>query len=769
MYLTEMKRSRKALSYGDGVIYNNDSRLNLDELLDVMENFTKAYDSHRHSHTALREAACYAAQYPATMLDVAVNDLLVGRFDVLPLGVSPQYLNGEFGYVMKRDWFEKAMADERNSKEQHQRLEKLYNYWENRDTMGKMRESIPPVMRQYMHFPNWYGGPVSFMTSFRIASIFLDYEKMLELGIPGLLDLARTAKKNPGADPEFLDGVIGSLNVLIDTSLWYADRLMQKSRQEKDDDRKSELLEMAKVCRRITYSKPESFREALQLSYLYTVLSGARQYGRMDDYLADFYHNDIKAGVLTEEKAIDLLTSLWHLIISREQITDDRIIIGGRGRKRPERADALALVLMETSRRVKDIVPHLTLRCYDGMNEELYDKALEVIGEGCTYPILYNDESVVDDVMKVLAVDEKTAEQWMPFGCGEYVINHRSVNSPNTLMNVANILWGTLNGGCEPESGHMLTPDRGSLTDYETFDDLFEAFSMTITDFMENAARIEARSYDMIAKEISSNLISAVFDDCMSRGLPLLSGGIRYKDGNCEMYGVITSADALFAIKKLIYDEKKISAKRMLEALKANFVGFEEERAMMVAVPKFGNGVKEADNMTRKVCEQYSLAALSHSGKFGLRRYATVNINNSGNSYLGVYTAATPDGRLKGAAMSNGNAPTPGNDKSGATALLQSMVRTRTDIHVGAVQNLKFEKEVFSNKRDTVIKPLLKTYFDEGGAQAMITVLGRDDLEAALERPHEYLNMIVRVGGLSARFVELDEAVQMDILNRTLY
>ena len=769
MYLKEMKRSRKALSYGDGVVYNNESRLDMDALLDVMESFTGVYDSHRHCHPALREAACYRAQFPATMLDVADNDLLVGRFDVLPLGVSPQYLNGEFGYVMKRDWFEAAMADERNSDAQRERLAKLYAYWENRDTMGKMRESLLPEIRPYVHFANWYGGPVTFMTSYRLSGIFMDYEKLLNLGLPGLLDLAEDAKKTPGADTVFLQGVRESLQVVIDTSLWYADRLMRMAREEEDQERKKELFEMARVCRRITYSKPETFREALQLVYLYTVLAGARQFGRMDDYLADFYFNDLNLGILSEEKAIDLLTSFWHLCISKEQITDDRVIIGGRGRRREGRADALALVIMETARRVKDIVPQLTLRCYDGMNEEVYNKALDSIGEGVTFPILYNDDSVIKDVRRVLGVDKETAEQWMPFGCGEYVINNQSVNTPNTFMNIANVLWGTLNGGCEPTGGLRMTPDRGNLAEYETFDDLFEAYSTNITEFLEIAVRVEARSYALIAREMGVNLISALFDDCLSRGLPIVSGGARYLDGNCEIYGVVTTADSLFALKKLIYDEKRISGERMLEALKANFEGYEEERAMMLSVPKFGNGVKEADNMVRKVCEQYSLAALSHSGKYGLRRYATVNINNSGNTYLGIHTAATPDGRLKGTAMSNGNSPASGMDKNGVTALLHSMVRARTDIHVGAVQNLKFSKEVFSDMRDSVVKPLLKTYFDEGGAQVMITVIGREDLEAARKNPRDYLNMIVRVGGFSARYVELDEEIQLDILHRTLY
>ncbi|MCL2162835.1 MAG: hypothetical protein FWH55_00280 [Oscillospiraceae bacterium] len=769
MYLREHKSTRKSDSYGDGVVYNIKSRLGINELLDTMENFTEVYESHRLSHPALREAACYRVQYPATMLDVADIDLFVGRSDVLPLGVSPQYLNGECCYVFKIDWFEDALSNTSYSEEQKSRLEALFSYWENRESMGKINESTPLEIQQYIHVSNWYDGPLVYRTSHRLSGIYLDYEKLLSLGLPGLLDAAKAARAIPGADPEFLQGVRESLQVVIDTSLWYAGKLMRMAREEIDDARSEELFEMARVCRRITYSKPESFREALQLVYLYTVIAGSRQWGRMDDYLADYYAHDIEYGIITEEKAIDLLTSFWRLIISKEQITDDRIIIGGRGRRREARADELALVILETSKRVKDIVPQLTLRYYEGMNEIVYNKALDVIGAGATFPILYNDDSVIGDIMKVFGVNEEEAKDWMPFGCGEYVLNHRGVNTPNTIMNVANIFWGTLNNGREPVRGLLVTPDRGNLTDFDTFDDLFEAYAASVTDHVAMAAFMEGRSYDFINREICVNLISTLCDDCLARGLPLLSGGARYKDGILEMYGVITTADSLYSIKKLVYDDKKITKERMLEALKVNFEGYEEEQAMMLAVPKYGNGNKDADNMAAKVCEQYCLAALSHSGKYGMRRFWTVNINNNGNTWLGIFTGATPDGRPMGKALSNGNSPTSGMDKNGVTALLHSMVRTRTDIHVGAVQNLKFSKEVFSDMRDSVVKPLLKTYFNEGGAQVMITVVGREDLEAARKKPQDYLNLIVRVGGLSARYVELAEETQLEILERTMY
>ncbi len=207
----------------------------------------------------------------------------------------------------------------------------------------------------------------------------------------------------------------------------------------------------------------------------------------------------------------------------------------------------------------------------------------------------------------------------------------------------------------------------------------------------------------------------------------------------------------------------------MLAALKADFKGYEDMRAIMLNVDKFGNDLEEVDRMMASVHEMVSYTMLGISGTyFGLDCFGMVNINNRDNTTYGRNTGATPDGRRAAESLTNANNPTAGMDKNGVTAFINSLLKARGDIHFGVVQNIKFSKETFNDMRQSVILPLMESYFSRGGTQMMINVVGKEDLIKARKEPEKYSNLIVRVGGFSARYVELADDVQMDILNRTL-
>lgn len=770
VYFYEEYRSRNRAEYGNGTVYNNVSRLDFQQVLHYMEALTGTHRRFRDAHPARLEAECFKVMYPAMLLDVAGTDCLAGRADVLPLGLGHQYTNGEFGFVINKVWFRKAMADEALPEEDRARLKTLWDYWSTRNTIAKAEDRQPPSEKRYMQFPTWSDGPATLLPSYRIAGLNLDYEKLLRLGLPGLIaEVRRKRECAEYRDDALFDGIVSSLEIVPDVFLWYADRIAHAAEREKEPDRRAELTEMARICRKLSGDRPGTFREALQLVCLYSIVAGPREWGRMDDYLAEFYAEDVRGGILDDEEAVRLLTSLWRLMIAKEQITDDRVIIGGRGRRHEKNADRLALLMMETSRRVSDIVPQLTLRFYAGQDPALYEKALDVIGEGCTYPMLYNDDVIIPGIIKVFGVEEKEAEDYLPFGCGEFIINHRRINTPNSFINLSNALLGTLNHGRETLVGAQLTPDRGALADYETFDALFDAYCRNVDDLMDIGAAIQGRSYAVLREDMALNLVSVLYDDCLDRGRGLLDGGVVGLDGCCEMYGLVTAGESLYAIKKLVYEDRMISRETLLAALAHQFEGYEKERAMLLAAPKYGNDIPAVDDVVAKVHELVSFSSMSKSGKYGLSRYTIVNINNKGNTMLGRFTGATPNGRAAHESLSNGNNPTAGMDKSGFTAFLNSLLRMRTDIHAGVVQNMKFSKEVFRDLRDTAVKPALDTYFSGGGAQAMISVVGREDLENAMREPERYGNLIVRVGGFSARFVELDRDIQTDILSRTMY
>ena len=283
------------------------------------------------------------------------------------------------------------------------------------------------------------------------------------------------------------------------------------------------------------------------------------------------------------------------------------------------------------------------------------------------------------------------------------------------------------------------------------------------------SARNHSRGYEIIAEDMSLNLHNILYDGCMDAGKGVISGGTVKCGGSDEIYGIVTCSDSLYAIKKCVFEDKTMTADKMLEILKADFAGYEEERQQLLNLDKFGNDLEEVDNMMKAVHEMVCYTMLDISGKyFGLDCFGMVNINNRDNTTYGRNTGATPDGRRAGESLSNANNPTAGMDKNGVTAFVNSLLKARGDIHFGTVQNMKFSKETFNDMRRTVIFPLMDSYFGRGGTQAMINVVGREDLEMARKEPEKYSNLIVRVGGFSARYVELADDVQMDILNRTL-
>lgn len=779
MYWKEAYKIRTRDAYdGYDTIYNNEPRLNFQELLEHMETFTKVYESCKDDPPAIREAKCLDAQYPQIMLNIMPNDLFCGRADIFPLGMNAQYINSEWGFAMNFQWFDEKIADPEIPEADRQRLKHLREFWTNRTSTQKFLAEMDPTDKIYLITGGVADGSVLDLAHFphaatalqRVAGIFLDYHKLLDYGLMGLYRLAEEKQRlYPEHDPNFYEGIRMALKIIIKTLDWYADQAQSLAEGEADPARRADLLEMGRICRKLETEKPDTFREAIQLVIIYTIIDGAREWGWMDDYLALYYARDLREGRLDEEEAIRLLTSFWRLMIVKEQVTDDRVIIGGLGRKHPQEADELALVIMEVSRRVRDIVPQLTLRMYHGMDPRLYAKALECIGEGTTYPMLYQDENIIPGVMRVFGIDYEAALNWMPLGCGEFTIDHGIIVSPNSVLNMANVLWGTINGGYDSTGRYRMTPNTTSLSDYKSFEELWQAYCANVEFLTDVSARNHSRGYEIIAQDMSLNLHNLLYDGCLDNGCGVISGGCVKCGGSDEIYGIVTCSDSLYAIKKCVYEEKTISPETLLAALKANFTGYEDIRAQLLAVDKFGNDLDGVDDMMKAVHEMVCYKMLAISGKYyGLGCFGMVNINNRDNTTYGRNTGATPDGRLAGDSLSNANNPTAGMDKNGVTAFVNSLLKARGDIHFGTVQNMKFSKDTFNGMRQTIIIPLLQSYFDRGGTQTMINVLGREDLENARREPEKYANLIVRVGGFSARYVELPEDVQVDILNRTL-
>lgn len=749
-----------------------DLQKNPDFLTGLFSEFTETYKANSHN-IYLREAFCCKVQLPAIFKDIQPSDLFAGRTQLPMMGFIAQEDKGSTGYFCHNDLIEDYMAKNDLNDRQIKTLADLMAFWNTEATTFKSKTEFSSEMKKALPSDLYYSESGIVFTLWRLSGIQMNYHKLLHLGIPGLRQEIKEFQLKTEENTNtwhLYQAMHLALDNFTDVCLYFANQAIDLAGKAVDIQSKTDLTEMSRILFKLPTQKPTSFREGIQLIFLYTVLDSVRNFGRLDDALADLYCHDIDHGIIDEEEAIRLLSGMWRLIIYRNYRYDSRIIIGGDGRHNEENANRLALIIMETTRRINETVPQLALRFGKNQDPELYRKALQIIGEGNTFPMLYNDDVNIPSVQKAFKLPYEEAIHYIQFGCGEYVINHRSVGTPSAVINLLAALNVTLHKGINPVNGKpvgMPIERFEKYGDFDNFDILLDAYKEQIEYHVVPLALHEKLEYSVAGKEAAHLLTSMLMDDCIARGRGIYEGGIRYLGGTLEVYGVTNTADSLVAIKQLVFDQRKFSLQQLIKMLDADFCGYEKERRMLLNCPKYGNDNIIADNMLMEVHNHICNFTRKQNVAAGLHSYLIVNINNDANTVIGEFTSASADGRKAFTFMNPGNAPVGGADKSGITAFLNSIAKPDTGIHAGAVQNMKFSKELFLEYR-VQLEMLLSTYWQNGGSQAMITVLSRNELEDAMEYPERYQNLIVRVGGFSERFVNLPKHTQLEILSRTL-
>jgi pyruvate-formate lyase len=737
----------------------------VEEQIEIMELYTECHKKNSCFSTERREIECLKILYPRLFRSIEDNDLVVGRVDALPIGFGCVTSVGGVGHYCVFSKLNK-LKEEVNSKELLDKLDYLEAYWDKNDTRSIFFNDVLTETTLGKFVDVKYPAIVTA----RLSGMYLDYHKLVSKGIPGLEhEIKEYLKKGNEPKEDFYQSALECIE-LLKTTINYHIELCRKSIENTNNQkRKDELKTIENALMNILARKPETLIEGIELTWIYSLLSSVVNYGRVDDYLGDLLIHDLENRLYDENQALEYIKSFFKLIEARRSNVNGRVIIGGRGRHNEYAADVFCKLAIKAVMANRDIEPQFTLRIYEGMNQEIYNLALEAISTGCTYPVLYNDDVNIPSVQKVLHVNEKTAEQYVPFGCGELVISGQSAGTPNACLNLLKILNISLNGGIDPwdnldKSGGIKLYKAEKMT---SFSDVFDQYKRSLDYYIELSASAHKHSYEVMNKEVSFLFISLLTDDCLTRGKTVLNGGIRYLGGTNETYGNINASDSLAAIKKLVFDEHKYSLREVVDAMNDNFKNNPKIRMDLMSAPKYGNDDDYADDLAKALHEYVCLKIQEQAKRFGFYSYSVVVINNQVNTEWGRATTASADGRLCGLYMNNGNNPQGGADKNGPTAMLNSLVKLRTDIHAGAVQNMKFTKSMFNTKMDH-IKALLKTYFQGGGPQIMISVVSKGELEDAYINPEKYPNLLVRVGGFSARFVELEKDVQREIISRTL-
>lgn len=732
------------------------------EQLSIMERYTEVHKQHANQPKEIREMACLRVLYPALFRSIEKQDLIAGRIDFLPIGFGCVTSLGGVGHYCV---FSKLRAFQQQLKEsERQRVDVLYDYWLEHDTKTLFAKVVNKDDMLGMFIDCEY----PMIATARLSGMMLDYPTLLSKGIGGLRrDILQ--KRTGSPTNTFYCAALDALDLFVDCATDLQSKILEDMLQA-DALRNKQLQTMWNSLETIKTEKPKTFQEALQLFWLFALLAGVINYGRLDDYLGPYLVADLNNGTLDDEEAYAYFHSLWTMIENRRTTVNGRIIVGGRGRRNPKEADIFLHYAMRVAKNTRYVEPQFTLRFDKNTSDEIWEEALAALGAGATYPTLYNDDVNVPAVAYAMRIDEKTAEQYVPFGCTEFVIQGQSTGTPNICINLLKLLTIFMNRGIDPIDGK----DKAgpvqikALSDYDTFYHFYADYKLLLDYYLDRSAQTQYYSYQLMNSQVSFMFTSILTDDCIARGKAVLDGGVRYLGGTNETYGNINTSDSLVAIKELVYDKKKYSLEQLHKAVLANFVGYDQLRKDCLDCPKYGNDLDLADDMANDLYEFVAKGVRRRGIDIGMQYFLIVISNNQLNTEWGNRTAASPDGRLLGMFMNPANNPQGGANKSGPTALLNSLAKFDAKYHAGSVQNIKFSPAMFNENRQ-VIKSLFQTYFRKGGCHLMVTVVDKGVLEDAVAYPEKYPDLIVRVSGFSAVFVDLSPNIQQELLSRVLY
>lgn len=730
--------------------------------LELMEQYTAVHKQYSGGPKALREAACLAVLYPALFRQIEDTDKIIGRMDFLPIGFGCVTSVGGVGHYCVFSNLRKLQ--EQLTEVDKPRIDLLYDYWLQHDvktlycndvltetTIGRFIDCEYPMI-----------------ATARLSGMMLDYRKLLDLGIGSLRSqIQQRLEEEP--ENHFLQASLQCLD-LFSTCADALRNMAQAAIKDASAARQKELSTICNSLEKIREDKPETFHQALQLFWLYALLAGVINYGRMDDVLGTYLADDLKAGRLTEEEASDYLKSLWWLIENRRTTVNGRIIVGGQGRRNPEDADQFALLCLKVAKECRYVEPQFTFRFDSSLPPSMWDAAMDALGAGATYPTLYNDDVNIPAVQYGMRIDKKTAEQYVPFGCTEFVIQGQSVGTPNVCLNVLKMLTAVMNEGVDPINGRNIAGPVAipPVETYNSFDGFYKTYQELLDYYMDLSIQAQTHSYKVMNEQVSFLFTSILMDDCIQKGTALLDGGVRYLGGTNEIYGIINASDALWAIKDLVFETGKYTLSEIRDAAVANFAGYDKLRRDLLKADKYGNDLDTADGMAVDLYEFIAKGVRQRGIDAGLQYYLVVISNNQMNTDWGLRTAASPDGRLNQLYMNPANNPQSGAGHCGPTAMLNSLVKLDPRYHAGSVQNIKLTPRLFNHER-LKVNLLFKTYFEMGGCHLMVTVVDRGILEDAVSHPEKYPTLLVRVSGFSAVFVNLPSTIQQEVMSRMLY
>ncbi len=587
----------------------------------------------------------------------------------------------------------------------------------------------------------------------------IDYDLILTKGISGIIaDIDEKSKTASGEKLDFYNTCRTCLEAVIVHSNAYADEA-ERLAKDADEERRLELLTIARICRNVPEKPASSFYEAIQSVHFVTHCvslnpfrkwSQQFQLGHPDRYLYPFYEKDIKNGVLTKEEAQVLIDCLAVTINTRvPNGLSSGYMVGGRDTDGKLIANELTMMLMQAIDDVRLVYPAVGLCYTPEMPDEYLEKALEILSHGRSHPAIFNDD-IITEGLKYYGVPEDEAHNYIHSTCVEITpvaSSNAWVASPYT--NMIDVLFSCM--------------DR----EYESFDDLKAAVKNEVYKRIDkNYLKLKKFRRIRFEKTIDP-LLSCFVNDCLEKGVDIERGGGRYNWIMPSFVGMANLVDSLAAIRALVFEEKKYTICQLKKICDNNFEANEDLRNYIAnELPKYGNDEDEVDvlfgefaDAIVKKCEAVS----DESEKLIPSVFCWVM-----HERFGRETGASPDSRLKGFPLGDGSGPCQGREKNGPTSSVISSTKWSHKEFIGGVAvNMKFAKNNFSKETVSKLMSLVKTYISRGGFEMQINVVDKSTLLNAQKNPDEYRDLIVRIGGYSDYFVTLSPEMQSEVIMRS--
>ncbi|WP_196602820.1 glycyl radical protein [Pectinatus frisingensis] len=686
------------------------------------------------------------------------------------------------------------------TEETKHKLRNIAPYWQHNTTKDKGLAMMPPESKIFYDLGiikaegNITSGDAHLAVSYEtiLKKGLKDYQKRTEQALR-ILDLTTMDGMNKY---HFYKAVLIVIEAVRSFAGRYAD-LAEHEAQSAAVNRKKELLTMAQILRKVPYEPADSLHEAVQSLWLIHLVlqiesnGHSLSYGRVDQYLYPYYKHDIDKGIITQDSACELLTNLWlktftinkvrswsHTQFSAGSPLYQNVTIGGQTINKKDAVNPLSYLILKSVAQVHLPQPNLTVRYHRNISDDFMRECIEVVRLGFGMPAFNNDEIIIPSFIEK-GVKEEDAYNYSAIGCVETAVpgkwGYRCTGM--SFLNFPKSLLIGLNDGVDLESGTKLMEGTGHFCRMHSYDDVKNAWNKTIRYFTRQSIIIETCCDMVLEKDVPDVLCSALVEDCIGRGKTLKEGGAVYDFISGLQVGIANMADSLAAIKKCVFEDKKLTPQQLWDALVSDFSGEEGERIrrILIDAPKYGN---DDDYVDKLICEAYDVY-IDEIKKYHNTRYGRGPIGGtyyagtssiSANVGQGMGTLATPDGRKAHTPLAEGCSPSHAMDVNGPTAVFKTVAKLPThEITGGVLLNQKVTPQILEKETDrTKLVYLIRTFFNRlNGYHVQYNVVSRATLLDAQLHPEKHRDLIVRVAGYSAFFNVLSRQTQDDIIART--